>query len=109
MHISSSLITLGLCVLLPIVTADCWSGKCSIDGLGTFACSTACSRKGYKYSGYENYYKLGWPPRANTVCTCGTFHSEDCKAGGVCRNRGTPCRSREAESNDFYAGRVRKC
>ncbi|KAF1842984.1 uncharacterized protein K460DRAFT_396406 [Cucurbitaria berberidis CBS 394.84] len=102
----SSLLALGLLCALPLVTADCWSRKCSIDGLGTFACGTACSRKGYRYHGYENYYKLGFPPRANTVCTCGTFHSDDC---GVCKNRGTPCKSRKAESDDFYAGRVPGC
>lgn len=49
-----------------IVAADCWDRKCSIDGLGTFTCASSCSKKGYKYSGYETYYKLGWPPRANT-------------------------------------------
>ncbi|KAK3390643.1 hypothetical protein B0H63DRAFT_507946 [Podospora didyma] len=96
----------GLALLLvPFAAADCWDRKCSIDGLGTFACSYACSRKGYSASGYENYYQL-WPPHANTVCTCGTFHSDDC---GVCSRRGTPCKSRKQESNDFYHGRVPNC
>lgn len=47
-------------------TADCWKGKCNIDGLGTFTCARACRNKGYSASGYETYYKLGSPPRLNT-------------------------------------------
>ena len=141
MH-SPTLNSILLCVtvLAASAAADCWDRKCSIDGLGTFACSYACGKKGYKHSGYETYTKGGWPPRANTgmlhdrsqtrlfprnpmrgeitdsflrernfsfvVCTCGTYHSNNC---GTCKNRGTPCRSRKAESNDFYAGRVPKC
>jgi hypothetical protein len=35
------------------------------------------------------------------VCTCGTWHSDDCKE---CTNRGVPCQSREGESKEYYGG-----
>src|SRR5688572_13275984 len=36
------------------------------------------------------------------VCTCGTYHSDNCDE---CRRRNTKCKSREEESEEYYSGK----
>ncbi|KAK3331551.1 hypothetical protein B0H66DRAFT_546766 [Apodospora peruviana] len=107
MLVKTNLLQLAALVLplLDGVAADCWKKKCSHLGLSsTVSCKSACAAKGYSIHGYETYTRYAvdvW-----VVCTCGTYHEEDCT---TCRNAGVPCKSRDAESKEIFDGKIPNC